>query len=132
MIGVLQKKDDARCARMLVLLAFTGAACWWLQAPAAAGLWRPVRHRCLRALREIADPGRRRADARCCRWISTKQRHIARFEFPVLMLFSTVGMMMMASANNLMTLYMGLELQSLAIYVLAAFARDDCGPPRPG
>jgi NADH-quinone oxidoreductase subunit N len=50
---------------------------------------------------------------------------IARFEFPVLMLFSTVGMMIMASASNLMTLYLGLELQSLALYVLASFARDD-------
>ena len=50
---------------------------------------------------------------------------IGRFEFPVLMLFSTVGMMVMASANSLMSLYMGLELQSLAIYVLCAFARDD-------
>jgi NADH-quinone oxidoreductase subunit N len=50
---------------------------------------------------------------------------INRFEFPVLVLFCTVGMMIMASASNLMTLYLGLELQSLAIYVLAAFARDD-------
>ena len=50
---------------------------------------------------------------------------IQRFEFPVLMLFSVTGMMVMASASNLMTLYMGLELQSLALYVLAAFARDD-------
>ena len=41
------------------------------------------------------------------------------------MLFSTVGMMIMVSASNLMTLYLGLELQSLALYVLAAFARDD-------
>jgi NADH-quinone oxidoreductase subunit N len=49
---------------------------------------------------------------------------IARFEFPVLMLFSTVGMMIMAGASNLMTLYLGLELMSLALYVLAAFARD--------
>ena len=48
-----------------------------------------------------------------------------RFEFPVLMLFATVGMMVMASATNLMSLYIGLELQSLAIYVLAAFARDE-------
>ncbi len=54
-----------------------------------------------------------------------KRQNIAKFEFPVLMLLSTVGMMVMASANNLMTLYIGLELQSLAIYVLAAFARDD-------
>ncbi|HEY4045101.1 MAG TPA: NADH-quinone oxidoreductase subunit NuoN [Rhodopila sp.] len=50
---------------------------------------------------------------------------IARFEFPVLMLFSTVGMMIMAGASNLMTLYLGMELMSLALYVLAAFARDD-------
>jgi NADH-quinone oxidoreductase subunit N len=49
---------------------------------------------------------------------------INRFEFPVLILFCTVGMMVMASASNMMTLYMGLELQSLCIYVLAAFARD--------
>jgi NADH-quinone oxidoreductase subunit N len=50
---------------------------------------------------------------------------IGRFELPVLMLFSTVGMMIMASASNMMTLYLGLELQSLALYVLAASARDD-------
>src|SRR5665213_1734801 len=50
---------------------------------------------------------------------------IARFEYPVLVLFATVGMMVMVSASNLMTLYLGLELQSLALYVLAAFARDD-------
>ena len=54
-----------------------------------------------------------------------EKQGIARFEFPVLMLFSVVGMMIMTSAANLMTLYMGLELQSLALYVLAAFARDD-------
>ena len=51
--------------------------------------------------------------------------NLRRFEFPVLMLFSTVGMMLMVSASNLMTLYMGVELMSLAIYVLAAFARDE-------
>ncbi len=54
-----------------------------------------------------------------------RSQGIARFEFPVLVLFSTVGMMLMASAANLMTLYIGLELQSLALYVLAAFARDE-------
>jgi NADH-quinone oxidoreductase subunit N len=50
---------------------------------------------------------------------------IARFEFPVVMLFSTVGMLIMAGASNLMTLYVGLELQSLGLYVLASFARDE-------
>jgi NADH-quinone oxidoreductase subunit N len=50
---------------------------------------------------------------------------IARFEYPVLIALSVTGMMVMVSASNFMTLYLGLELQSLALYVLAAFARDD-------
>ena len=50
---------------------------------------------------------------------------IARFEFPVLVLFATVGMMMMVSANDLISLYVGLEMQSLSLYVIAAFQRDD-------
>jgi NADH-quinone oxidoreductase subunit N len=54
-----------------------------------------------------------------------EKQHIQRFEFPVLMLFCVIGMMTMASANNLMALYLGLELHSLPLYVLGAFARDD-------
>jgi NADH-quinone oxidoreductase subunit N len=54
-----------------------------------------------------------------------EKQGIGRFEFPVVMLFAVVGMMIMVSASNLMTLYVGLELQSLSLYVLAAFARDD-------
>ena len=54
-----------------------------------------------------------------------RQQKIERFEYPVLLLLATVGMMIMVSASNLMTLYLGLELQSLSLYVLAAFARDD-------
>ena len=54
-----------------------------------------------------------------------ERQGIARFEFPVLILLSTVGMMIMSSTASLMTLYLGLELQSLALYVLCAFARDD-------
>ena len=48
-----------------------------------------------------------------------------RAEYPVLVLLSAVGMGMMVSANDLMTLYVGLELQSLAAYVLASFQRRD-------
>jgi NADH-quinone oxidoreductase subunit N len=54
-----------------------------------------------------------------------RKHDIARFEYPVLMVLSVTGMMVMVSASNMMTLYLGLELQSLALYVLAAFARDD-------
>ncbi|HEY8948200.1 MAG TPA: NADH-quinone oxidoreductase subunit NuoN [Rhizomicrobium sp.] len=47
-----------------------------------------------------------------------------KFEFPVLVLLATTGMMLMVSASSFIALYMGLELQSLALYVLAAFHRD--------
>lgn len=54
-----------------------------------------------------------------------REQRIGRFEFPVLVLLSTVGMMVMGSASSLLTLYLGLELQNLANYVLVPFARDD-------
>ncbi|MGG5821022.1 NADH-quinone oxidoreductase subunit NuoN [Falsiroseomonas sp. HW251] len=54
-----------------------------------------------------------------------ERSNLRRFEFPVLMLFATVGMMIMVSANDLMALYIGLELLSLPLYVLAAFDRDN-------
>lgn len=47
-----------------------------------------------------------------------------KFEYPVLIILSTVGMMLMVSANNMLTLYLGLELSSLALYVVAAINRD--------
>ncbi len=53
-----------------------------------------------------------------------RMQQFERFEYPVLVLLSTVGMLMMVSANDLMSLYLGLELQSLPLYVLAAFKRD--------
>ena len=46
-------------------------------------------------------------------------------EYPVLILFSAIGMGMMVSAGDLLTLYVGLEMQSLAAYVLASFMRQD-------
>ena len=46
-----------------------------------------------------------------------------KFEFPVLVLLAATGMLMMISANDLIALYVGLELQSLALYVVAAFDR---------
>ncbi len=49
----------------------------------------------------------------------------ARFEYPVLLTLGALGMCMMVSANDLLSLYVGLELQSLAAYVLAAFNRSE-------
>jgi NADH-quinone oxidoreductase subunit N len=55
-------------------------------------------------------------------WMRTA--HIDRFEYPVLIVLATLGMMVMISANDLIAVYMGLELQSLALYVIASIQRD--------
>ena len=52
------------------------------------------------------------------------QRGLLKFEYPMLVALAAVGMMVMVSADDLMSLYMGLELQSLALYVVAALRRD--------
>ena len=49
---------------------------------------------------------------------------LAKFEYPILILLAALGMAVMVSSNDLITLYLGLELQSLSLYILAAFNRD--------
>ena len=49
---------------------------------------------------------------------------LLRFEYPILLALASIGMMMMVSAGDLMSLYLGLELQSLALYVVASLRRD--------
>jgi NADH-quinone oxidoreductase subunit N len=58
-------------------------------------------------------------------WSYLEKEGIDRPEYPVLIIFATVGMMIMVSAGDMLSLYVGLELQSLALYVLAAFHRDN-------
>lgn len=53
-----------------------------------------------------------------------KDNNVIRFEFPLLVLLSGIGMLLMVSASNLLSLYVSLELSSLALYVLAAIRRD--------
>ena len=53
-----------------------------------------------------------------------KEQNFDKFEYPVLVLLATLGMMLMISANDMIALYLGLELQSLALYVVAAINRD--------
>ena len=54
------------------------------------------------------------------------------FEIPILLLFSTLGMMLMISANNLMSMYLAIELQSLSLYVAAAIKRDSLSSAESG
>ena len=56
---------------------------------------------------------------------TAKENALNKFEYSVLVLLATLGMMVMVSANDLMSLYIGLELQSLSLYVVAAMKRDD-------
>ncbi|MFT6944207.1 MAG: NADH-quinone oxidoreductase subunit N [Yoonia sp.] len=53
-----------------------------------------------------------------------QNRGLLKFEYPILIALAVVGMMVMVSAGDLMALYMGLELQSLALYVVASLRRD--------
>jgi len=54
-----------------------------------------------------------------------KAEKFDKFEYPVLVMLSTLGMMLMIAANDMISLYLGLELQSLALYVVAAINRDN-------
>ncbi len=54
-----------------------------------------------------------------------ERTRIAKIEYPVLIVLAAVGMSMMASSGDLISLYVGIELHSLALYVLAAFHRDN-------
>src|SRR5580658_4660114 len=54
-----------------------------------------------------------------------RQERIGGFEFPVLILISTLGILMLISANDFIALYLGFELMSLALYVIAAYRRHD-------
>ncbi|VTZ21028.1 NADH-quinone oxidoreductase subunit N [Methylocella tundrae] len=53
------------------------------------------------------------------------RERIDKFEFPILVILATIGMLVLISAQNLIALYLGLELMSLALYVIAAFNRDN-------
>ncbi len=56
------------------------------------------------------------------KWL--EQENIARFEYSILVVFAALGMCAMISANDFLSLYLGLETQSLALYLVAAFQRD--------
>ena len=123
-IGVLRKPDGTPLAAMLTLGAFMVTGLLVLTRPDGVGFYGQF----------LVDPFARLAKILILIGAAfslmlaldyNPRNGLARFEFPVLMLFATVGMMGMVSAGNLMVLYVALELQSLALYVLAAFARDD-------
>ena len=124
MVGVLSKNGSFSLACMLTIGAFLLAAALVIAGPAGQGYNGLFTTDTFSAFVKVLILA-----AACIGVIVSldyaAHANLRRFEFPVLMLYATVGMMVMVSATNLMSLYLGLELQSLSIYVLAAFARDE-------
>jgi NADH-quinone oxidoreductase subunit N len=125
MIGVLAGRNAFRIVTLAAIFALAVAA-WFVFAPVSAS--------------ESAFGGAFAADgfARFAKLLVLlgsaltilmsqeflEREKIANFEFPVLVMLATVGMLLMVSAANFIALYLGFELQSLSLYVLAAFNRD--------
>jgi NADH-quinone oxidoreductase subunit N len=124
LIGVLQKADSFRACSMLTVGAFLMAATQVISGHPGLGyngLFVSDAFSLFVKLLVLAAA----ALSVVLSLDYNEHANLRRFEFPVLILFATVGMMLMASSSSLMTLYMGVELMSLSIYVLAAFARDE-------
>jgi len=123
-IGVLRKAVSAQLCNMLTLGAFLVTGMLVLTRPGGIGYYGQFTVDSFAVLTKLLIL----LGAALSLMLSfdyNDRQGIARFEYPVLILFATVGMMGMVSASSLMTLYVALELQSLALYVLAAFARDE-------
>jgi NADH-quinone oxidoreductase subunit N len=123
MLGVLSKANRFTACSWLAILLLAGAAAAVWFAPAGivfAGLFRTSDFsRYADALILLG------AAAALVLSLDYNQREdIARFEYPVLVLLAVLGMLVMVSAADMMTLYLGFELQSLAMYICAAIARD--------
>ena len=125
MVGVLQGEGSARLVSWLcvVALGVTLAVALFVGGATRSGFYGMfVADAFGLFMKTLVLLGSAAAIVLSLRYNDTQQ--IARFEFPVLVLLATTGMMVMISASDLITLYVGLELQSLALYVTASFERD--------
>jgi NADH-quinone oxidoreductase subunit N len=122
--GVIPKRDTSYAVNMGVLGAFLLAAVLVMMQPeGTAYIGQYVSDAFTRFTKLLVIAGAALGLLLGLDW-NVKQG-LAKFEYPVLLLFSTVGMMIMLSANDLIALYIGLELLSLSLYVVAAFDRDN-------
>ena len=64
--------------------------------------------------------------------IVKNDKSLQRAEFPLVLLISLIGMMFMVSANNLLSLFVSIELQSLALYILVSFSKEDLNSSEAG
>lgn len=125
MIGVFRGNASTQAINMLSVLVLAGALAMLLhhvafKAPVLGGML--VVNTFTQTIKGIILVSAVLALTITQGWL--KQVEDARFEYPVLVLFSVSGMLLLVSANNLIAVYMAMELMSLALYVLAAFQRD--------
>jgi NADH-quinone oxidoreductase subunit N len=126
MLGVYRRTDTASIvnASAIVLLVITGILVMWLpggKLVAFGGSF--VVDDFARFLKLLALAGSGVAILMSLDWLSAERRRI--FEYAILILLSTVGMLMLISAGDLIALYLGLELMSLSLYVVASSDRDN-------
>lgn len=122
--GVIPKRDMTFPVTMAVVGAMVLAAALTLAQPEGTAFGgQYVADSFSRFMKLLAILGAALGIVMAMDW--NRKEGIARFEFPVLVLFATVGMMVMISANDLMALYMGIELLSLPLYVIASIDRDN-------
>ncbi len=122
--GVLNKRDTFLASSMLTVGAFLLAGLLVLMAPMGVGFNGQFTNDAFSLFVKLLIL----AAAALSVVVSldyNEHTNLKRFEFPVLILYATTGMLLMASSTNMMTMYVGVELMSLSIYVLAAFARDE-------
>lgn len=122
--GVLPRRDMTFPCTMMVLGAFLLAGAFVLAQPDGMGFGgQYISDAFARFMKVLVLAGAALALLLALDW--NRAEGLSRFEYPVLVLFATLGMMVMISANDLMSLYLGLELLSLPLYVMAAFHRDN-------
>jgi NADH-quinone oxidoreductase subunit N len=126
MFGVYARQEKA--ARLtnvfaIVLLVVAGAIVLWQPAgPVTTFGGSFVVDSFARTMKVLALIGSAAAIVMSVTYFAARRQE--RFEYPVLIVLSTLGMMLLASAGDLIALYLGLELMSLSLYVLAAIERD--------
>jgi NADH-quinone oxidoreductase subunit N len=128
MLGVFRRESEANAEMIgwlsVLLLVVVGGLQLWVPAAATSlfdGSFKvDAFSRFMKLLALLGSAG-----ALVLSFDAMREGKYLKFEYPVLVLLATAGMMMMISAGDLIALYLGLELQSLALYVAAAIRRDD-------
>ncbi len=124
MVGVFSGERSSGMVTGLALAVIVIAVLWltWFTADGQAFNGAFVIDPFARLMKALALIGTGFAVMMSVSWSRSYQ--LERFEYPVLVLLAATGMMLMISANSMLSLYLGLEMQSLALYVVAAINRD--------